>query len=55
MEMEGFGGLEWESEVFNNGVLVWEFLRIKVNMIEGGILEVMLNIILKRILGLLNR
>ncbi len=55
MEMEGFGGLEWESETSKNGALPREFLRTKANTIEGGTSEVMLNIISKRILGLPSR
>ena len=52
MEMEGFGGIEWESVASKNGALPREFLRTKANTIEGGTSEVMLNIISKRILGL---
>ncbi|MCR9288571.1 MAG: acyl-CoA dehydrogenase family protein [Bacteroidetes bacterium] len=55
MEMEGFDGLEWESEASKNGALPREFLRTKANTIEGGTSEVMLNIISKRILGLPSR
>lgn len=52
MEMEGFGGIEWESAASKNGALPRAFLRTKANTIEGGTSEVMLNIISKRILGL---
>jgi len=52
MEMEGFGGFEWESEASKNGVLPRTFCRTKANTIEGGTSEVMLNIISKRILQL---
>lgn len=52
LAMNGFDGLEWESEASNNGRLAKLFCRTKGNSIEGGTSEIQLNIIAKRILGL---
>ncbi len=54
LDAEGFQGLGWEGEGFNDDELrlTREWLRAKANTIEGGTSEVQLNIIAKRVLGL---
>ncbi len=50
--INGFDGLGWEGEEFNEGKIVRDYLRTKANSIEGGTSEIQLNIISKHILGL---
>jgi alkylation response protein AidB-like acyl-CoA dehydrogenase len=50
--LNGFDGLGWEGEEFNEGKIVRDYLRTKANSIEGGTSEIQLNIISKHILGL---
>ena len=52
MAASGSDALEWEGERSNDGEVAKRWLRTKANSIEGGTLEVQLNIIAKRLLEL---
>jgi alkylation response protein AidB-like acyl-CoA dehydrogenase len=56
VEAMGLQGLGWEGEGFSAGELatIRAMLRAKANSIEGGTSEVNLNVIAKRVLGLLD-
>ena len=56
VESLGLQGLGWEGEGFSNEELgaIRSMLRAKANSIEGGTSEVNLNVIAKRVLGLLD-
>ena len=56
VEMMGVNGLGWSGDEFDQADLgvTRQWLRSKANSIEGGTSEVQLNIIAKRILGLLD-
>ncbi|WGM38951.1 acyl-CoA dehydrogenase family protein [Caulobacter sp. NIBR1757] len=56
VESLGLQGLGWEGEGFSNEELgsIRAMLRAKANSIEGGTSEVNLNVIAKRVLGLLD-
>ena len=54
LAMNGFAGLGWEGDAFQDGRTARYFCRTKGNSIEGGTSEIQLNIIAKRILGLPN-
>ncbi len=52
LAVQGEAALGWDGELYNNGAMPRAWLRSKGNSIEGGTLEVQLNIIAKRVLGL---
>jgi alkylation response protein AidB-like acyl-CoA dehydrogenase len=56
VEAMGLQGLGWEGEGFSKGELgaMRGMLRSKGNSIEGGTSEVNLNVVAKRVLGLLD-
>ncbi len=56
IEAMGFQGLGWEGEGYSPGELreTRQWLRSKGNSIEGGTSEINLNVVAKRVLGLLD-
>jgi hypothetical protein len=54
MSAGGIDALEWESERSNGGAAARSWLRTKANSIEGGTSEINLNVVAKRVLGLLD-
>ena len=56
VEALGLQGLGWEGESFSAGEIgaMRSMLRAKANSIEGGTSEINLNVVAKRVLGLLD-